>query len=151
MTKNQEIITRLVAEVGALLPDFLKDPVDFGMSNGNAAFAVIDSAGAISGQIFGTDKNRGRGCFGIVQRKLLQVWCTGYATGHFEELVYSRQIDDSTFGISRPDFIGWEGGIPLYLEDGSAIAAAFSGFRGEKDIEIIEKAAAKIQGLHKKH
>ena len=147
---NQDIAQTLVDGISALIPEFLKDPIDFGMSGGNAACVVIDNSGRIYGQIFGTDHNRGRGIFGIAQRKVMQVWCTGYATGRFEELVYSRQVDDAPFGINRPDFIGWEGGIPLLLEDGSLLSAAFSGFRGEKDIAIIEKAASAIKGLRLK-
>ena len=83
-------------------------------------------------------------------RKVIQVWSTGYATGRFEELVYGGQLDDSVFGINRPDFIGWPGGVPLLLPDGTLIAAAFSGFRGKKDVEIIERAAATIPGLRVK-
>ena len=144
---SQAIAQILVEGISALVPEFLKDPIDFGMSAGNAACVVIDSSGRIYGRIFGDDHNRGRGIFGIAQRKVMQVWCTGYATGRFEELVYSRKLDDSPFGINRPDFIGWEGGIPLLLTDGSMLAAAFSGFRGENDIAIIEKAASSIKGL----
>lgn len=49
----------------------------------------------------------------------------------------------------RPDFIGWEGGVPLVAADGSVFAAAFSGFRGEKDTEIVVRAAATV-GLRPK-
>ncbi len=142
-----EISEKLVEEIAKLVPEFLLDPIDMNVSLGNAAFCVIDEKGVVRGRIVGSDKNRGRFCFGIANRKVAQVWITGYATGRFEELVYSGQIDDKPYGIIRPDFIGWKGGVPLLLEDGSLIAAAFSGFRGEKDVEIIERAAAKIPGL----
>lgn len=137
----------LVDEVARLVPAFLEDPVDRKMSNGNAAVCVIDEKGRIGGRIFGSDKGRARWCFGIASRKVAQVFVTGYATGRFEELVYAKQLDDGPFGINRPDFIGWQGGVPLRLADGSLIAAAFSGFRGEKDVEIIERAAAAVPGL----
>lgn len=150
MQHSRDLSLRLVDEISALVPEFLKDPIDFGMSDGNAACVVIDPDGNISGKIFGNDHNRGRGIFGIVQRKATQVWCTGYATGRFEELVYSRQLDDTPFGIIRPDFIGWEGGIPLLLEDGRLWAAAFSGFRGENDIAIIQMAVGRIKELRLK-
>jgi glc operon protein GlcG len=117
------------------------------MSGGNAAFAVIDGNGLVRGRIFGTNKAKARWCFGIVNRKVIQVWSTGYATGRFEELVYGGQLDDEPFGINRPDFIGWRGGVALLVGDGSLLAAAFSGFRGEKDVEIIERAARNIPGL----
>jgi hypothetical protein len=151
MPDSPAIAAQLVEEVAKLIPEFLRDPADREMSKGgNAAFAVIDTAGGVHGRIFGNDKAKGRWCFGIVNRKLIQVWSTGYATGRFEELVYAGKLDDEPFGINRPDFIGWEGGVPLLLSDGSLIAAAFSGFRGFNDVAIVERAAAKIPGLRVK-
>ncbi len=141
------IAERLVEEVARLFPEFLRDPVDHEMSKGNAAVCVIDATGQFHGRIFGDDRGRGRWCFGIVNRKALQVWSTGYATGRFEELVYSGKLDESRFGINRPDFIGWQGGVALELEDGTPLAAAFSGFRGEKDVEIVVRAAQAVGGL----
>ena len=135
-----KIAEQFVEEVSKLVPEFLEDPIDFKMSQGNCAFCVIDEVGFVRGRIFGTDKAKGRWCFGIVNRKVIQVWSTGYATGLFEKLVYAGQLDDAPFGINRPDFIGWEGGVPWLLEDGSEIAAAFSGFRGIKDVEIVRRA-----------
>ena len=135
-----------VDEVAKLVPQFLEDPVDRGMSQGNAAVCVIDSEGGVHGRIFGGDKGRGRAVFGVAQRKALQVWMTGYATGRFEELVYAGKLDDSQFGIIRPDFIGWRGGVPFTAADGSRVAAAFSGFRGVKDVEILARASAALGG-----
>ena len=137
----------LVREIIRLFPTFMEDPIDAERSKGNAALSVIDPAGGIHGHIFGDDKARGRWCFGIVNRKVIQVWSTWYATGRFEELVYSGKLDEGKFGVNRPDFIGWEGGVPLITADGSLLAAAFSGFRGIKDIEIITSAARAIPGL----
>jgi len=151
MIDSTAIADQLVEEVAKLIPEFLQDPIDREMSKGgNAAFAVIDTTGAVRGRIFGNDRAKGRWSFGIVNRKAIQVWSTGYATGRFEELVYAGKLDDEPFGINRPDFIGWEGGVPLLLADGSLIAAAFSGFRGTKDVEMVERAAAKIPGLRVK-
>jgi len=145
------VTEQLIEEVAKLVPEFLQDPIDAQMSGGgNAACAVIDEKGLVRGRIFGTDKAKARWSFGIANRKVIQVWSTGYATGRFEELVYGGQLDDSVFGINRPDFIGWPGGVPLLLPDGTLIAAAFSGFRGKKDVEIIERAAANIPGLRVK-
>lgn len=137
----------LVDEVERLLPEFLRDPIDRDMSRGNAAVCAIDPSGRFHGRIFGDDKAKGRWCFGIGSRKVIQVWSTGYATGKFEELVYAGKLDESTFGVNRPDFIGWEGGVALQTADGALLAAAFSGFRGVKDVEIIVRAAAKVPGL----
>jgi hypothetical protein len=36
---------------------------------------------------------------------------------------------------------------PLALADGSLLAAAFSGFRGVKDVEILTRAADAVLGL----
>lgn len=138
------IASQLLEEITRLMPEYLKDPVDLQMSQGNAAAAVITPCGAFHGRLFGDDKGRSRWLFGIVNRKVMQVWSTGYATGRFEELVYSGKLDEGRFGINRPDFIGWMGGVPLLLDDGSLLAAAFSGFRGEKDVEIVERAALKL-------
>jgi uncharacterized protein GlcG (DUF336 family) len=135
---------QLVDEVTKMLPEFLKDPIDFGISNGNLAVCIIAPDGATCGRIFGDDKSRGRFSFGIVNRKAMQVWSTGYATGRFEQLVFSGHLDEGPFGINKPDFIGWEGGVPLLTDDGSLVAAAFSGMRGTSDIAIIERAAAKV-------
>ena len=137
----------LAEEVGRLLPEFLRDPIDAKMYANGAAVCVIDACGRIHGRIFGEDKGRGRWCFGIATRKVAQVWQTGYATGRFEELVYAGKLDEGKFGVNRPDFIGWQGGVPLRRPDGLPVAAAFSGIRGEKDVEIVERAAA-IVGLN---
>ena len=138
---------QLIDEVARLFPVFLEDPVEREFSQGVGAVAVIEPNGRIHGQIFGNDKVRGRVSLGIAMRKLSQGWCTGYATGHFEELVYSGQLDDGKFGVPRPDFIGWEGGVPLEAADGSLFAVAYSGFHGVKDIEILVRAAAAVPGL----
>ena len=146
-TAGPQIAAQLVEEVATLVPEFLADPIDLQMSQGNAAFCAIDDRGGFHGRIFGDDKTKGRFCFGIVNRKAIQVWSTGYPTGRFEELVYTGKLDDKPFGIIRPDFIGWKGGLPLLLPDGTPLSAAFSGFRGIKDLEIVEQAVAKIPGL----
>lgn len=141
---NHHLAIRLVDEVAKLMPAFLQDPVDREKSQGNGALCVIDSCGRFYGRIFGEDKARGRGVLGIATRKVAQVWQTGYATGRFEELVYAGKLDEGKFGLNRPDFIGWLGGVPLRRPDGAPVAAAFSGFRGESDVAIIERAAAVI-------
>lgn len=138
------IAQRLVDEVTKLLPEFLANPTDFEISSGNVAVAIIAPDGSTCGRIYGDDKAKGRFSFGIVNRKAMQVWSTGYATGRFERLVYGGQLDEQPFGINKPDFVGWDGGVPLLTPDGALVAAAFSGLRGIKDIEIIERAAAAV-------
>lgn len=137
----------LILAVERLMPEFLEDPIDGPQSKGNAAVLVIEPSGRMHGRIFGTDADRGRWCFGIASRKVSQVWRTGYATGEFETLVYAGRLDEGKFGVNRPDFIGWQGGVALEGEGGALVAAAFSGFRGTKDVEIIERASAAVPGL----
>lgn len=137
----------MVEAVARLVPEFLQDPIDRDMCQGNAAVCIVEPGGRFCGRIFGSDAARGRWYFGIAGRKVMQVWATGYATGRFEELVYSGRLDEAKFGINRPDFIGWQGGVPLLLPDGAMMAAAFSGFRGVNDVAIIERAAATVPGV----
>jgi glc operon protein GlcG len=141
------IAQQIVDEVARLFPVFLEDPIDREMSKGNAAVCVLDAHGEFHGRILGTDKAKARWCFGIANRKVIQVWSTGYATGRFEQLVYAGKVDDTQFGINRPDFIGWEGGVPLVLDDGSFMAAAFSGIRGVNDVAIIVRAVQAVPGV----
>jgi uncharacterized protein GlcG (DUF336 family) len=147
MSAPSSIAQQIVDEVSRLFPLFLEDPIDREMSKGTAAICVLDASGQFQGRIFGTDKAKARWCFGIANRKVIQVWSTGYATGRFEEMVYAGKLDDTQFGINRPDFIGWEGGVPLVLDDGSLMAAAFSGIRGVNDVAIIVRAVAAIPGV----
>jgi uncharacterized protein GlcG (DUF336 family) len=142
------IAEQLVQEIIALQPTILTDAVEHNHSGGgNAACLLIDPVGGVHGRIFGDDKTRGRNCLAIATKKALQVWATGVATGRFEELVYSKQLSEGSFGLSRPELIGWLGGVPLTFADGSLLAAAFSGYRGETDVDVIVRAATRVAGL----
>jgi uncharacterized protein GlcG (DUF336 family) len=134
----------LVSRVEALYPEYAKDPLDVQWHHGNAAVLVLDEDGRVHGRVFGTDKEHGQKCLQVATRKVLQVWRTGYHTGRFEELVYAGRLDEGKFGLQRPDLIGWQGGVPLLAPDGRLVAAAFSGFRGASDVEILERAAAAV-------
>jgi glc operon protein GlcG len=134
---------RLIAEVTRLCPEYLSDPLDTQWNHGNAAVVAIEPGGGFHGRIFGDDKAKGQGCYQVATRKVLQVWRTGHYTGRFEELVYAGKLNEGDFGLQRPDLIGWEGGVP-FDGPGGLIATAFSGFRGIKDIEILERAAQAI-------
>ncbi len=138
---------QLLNEVIRLFPSFLEDPVDAAQCRGNAGVYLFDPSGRVFGHVFGTDKALARQFLGLAHRKALQVWSTGYATGRFEELVYAGKLDECQFGVNRPDFIGWEGGVPFVLPDGSLLAAGFSGFRGMNDVAILKRAAAAVPGL----
>ena len=146
---SPSISQQLIAQVIRLYPSYITDPLDVQWNHGNAAAVVIEPDGEFHGHIFGDDKSIGQKCYQIATRKVLQVWRTGYPTGRFEELVYTGKLNENNFGVQRPDLIGWEGGIPILAPDGRLIAAAFSGFRGIKDVEILQRAAEAV-GLQMK-
>jgi len=64
-------------------------------------------------------------------RKPRRLWMTGRATGRYEELVYAKRSTPQKYGINHPDFIGWDGGLPVVAADGTKLAVAMSGFTGE--------------------
>jgi uncharacterized protein GlcG (DUF336 family) len=142
-TRISEIIDQIINEVELSIPEYMKDPADRKISEGNVAICIIDMQGRISGKLFGNDKNKGRGFYNIAWKKASQVWMTGYATGKFEELVYSKKISCEQFGLSKPDLIGWEGGQPVKINKDTELAIGFSGLRGIHDLEIVSRAVAK--------
>jgi uncharacterized protein GlcG (DUF336 family) len=135
-----DTIVRLIAAVEQLIPEYMADPEDKNISGGNLAICIIDEDNNVFGKLIGPDKIKTRQSGKIAWTKASQVWITGYKTGEFEKLVYSGQIDEQKFGIIRPDFLGWEGGQPVTLKDGSRLSIGFSGFRGISDLEIVVKA-----------
>ncbi len=52
-------------------------------------------------------------------------------------------IDESTYGIVKPDLIGWDGGQPIRLQDGTVLSVGFSGIN---DLDIVIKAVAEVEG-----
>jgi glc operon protein GlcG len=95
--------------------------------------------------MFGTNRPRQRQSYKVAWTKASQVWLTGYKTGEYERLVFTKQVGENANGIEAPDLIGWEGGQPLALADGSVLSVGFSGFRGTIDIEIMVKALEAAQ------
>ena len=140
---NQSLlIENILAVIEKLLPEYLANPVDFGIGGGNAAVCIIDSEGRVYGRMFGDDKNRQREIFRVASKKATQVWITGIPTGVYERMVYTGEINPDQFGIMHPDFIGWEGGQPIALDPETQISVGFSGMRGVNDLEIASKAVA---------
>jgi glc operon protein GlcG len=43
--------------------------------------------------------------------------------------------------------VGWLGGQPVTLRDGTKLSVGFSGFRGISDLEIVVKALEKINTI----
>lgn len=134
---------KLIAAVESLIPEYMANPEDKNISNGNVSICIIDVDNNVYGKLYGPDKIRCRQSYKIAWTKASQVWITGYKTGEFEKLVYSGQLDDSKFGIIKPDFLGWEGGQPVVLKDGTTWSIGFSGFRGTSDLEIVVRAILK--------
>lgn len=137
-------IDQLLANIEALVPDYMAIPEDYSKSKGVASVCIISEDGSIYGKVFGTDKLRRKDSFRIAWAKASQVWITGYKTNKYERLVFSDQIDYHTFGISLPDLVGYEGGQPVALPDGTKLSIGFSGFRGVSDLEIVQNALEKV-------
>lgn len=133
-------IEKLITCIEELVPVYMSIPEDQAKSNGVASLCIIDEDGRIYGKVFGTDKLRGRDSFRIAWTKASQVWITGIKTNEYEKLVFADQIDPQPFGIKLPDLVGWLGGQPVTLLDGTKISVGFSGFRGTSDLEIVVKA-----------
>ena len=139
-------INQLLATIEALVPEYMAIPEDQAKSKGVASLCMIGEDGQVYGKIFGTDKLRGRDSFKIAWTKASQVWITGFKTNEYERMIFTDQIDYHTFGIPLPDLIGYEGGQPITLRDGTKLAVGFSGFRGTSDLEIVLKAMEKVNG-----
>ena len=140
---NEELVTTInlmITEIEKLMPAYMENPVDKGIADGNCAVCIIDEKGNIHGKMFGTDKPRQRQSYKVAWTKASQVWLTGYKTGEYERMVFNKIVDENANGIEAPDLIGWEGGQPLTLADGSVLSVGFSGFRGTIDLEIMVKA-----------
>lgn len=144
----KDIANKILQAADKLLPKFLENPLDMNLNNGNVAMCIIDEVGQVHGKMWGDDKIRMRDVYFNAWRKGNQVWITGIASGKYEELVFTKQIDPEKFGIKHPDFIGWEGGLPIVIGD-AQIAVAVSGMRGEMDLEIIRQSVKEAGGTVK--
>jgi hypothetical protein len=136
---------KLFAAIEALIPEFCKNQVDFGVNNGNLAVFLIGPNGEIFGQTFGKDMPKCRDTSITAWKKASQVWLTRVATGEYERKVFNGEVEWWNYGVMKSDLIGWNGGIPAVMDDGTEIALGFSGFRGETDVELLE-AALKVAG-----
>lgn len=146
MEKSKEHIVNLIQKIDELIPLYMGKDEDKAISSGNVAVCIINEAGEIFGKLFvHNNKIRARESFRVAWIKASQVWLTGMKTGEYEKKVYSGEINEGTIGISKPDLIGWEGGQPITLKDGSILSVGFSGYRGVTDLEIVLKALAQIE------
>ncbi len=140
----KEQIAQALLVIENLIPEYLQIEEDKRISNGNVAICIIDEDGVIYGQMYGEDKPRRRQSYKVAWTKASQVWLTGVKTGEYEKMVFNNIVDENANGIDAPDLIGWQGGQPLTLKDGTKLSIGFSGFRGTTDLEIVEKAFSKL-------
>ena len=139
-----ETIERIIAEAEKLIPEYMQNEADKRIANGNVSICIIDPDGKVYGRMFGTNKIRSRESFRVAWTKASQVHITGMKTGEFEKLAFNDELDENKFGIERPDYIGWEGGQPISLMDGTVLSVGFSGFRGVVDLEIVVRALSEV-------
>jgi uncharacterized protein GlcG (DUF336 family) len=139
------VIEKLLSAIQELVPVYMAIPEDNAISRGVCSVCIIDEQGQLYGRLFGTDKIHCRDSYKIAWTKASQVWITGYKTNEYERLVFADRIDHRKFGINMPDMIGWEGGQPVTLKDGTKLSVGFSGFRGTSDLEIVRKALEKVK------
>ncbi|MES2775616.1 MAG: hypothetical protein V4722_15680 [Bacteroidota bacterium] len=144
---NAEItitINKLFEAIERLIPVYMNDPADKCISNGNLAACIIDQHGVVHGKMFGTDMPRLRQSYKVAWTKASQVLLTGVKTGEYEKMVFNKEVDENANGIEAPDLIGWEGGQPLVMKNGTRFSVGFSGFRGITDLEIMVRAMDSI-------
>ncbi len=133
-------IERLILSIEKLIPEYMQSSEDREISNGNVAVCIIDESGIVYGRMFGSNKARLRQSYKVAWTKASQVWLTGVKTGEYERMVFNKEVGENANGIEAPDLIGWEGGQPIKLEDGTILSVGFSGFRGVVDLEIVVRA-----------
>lgn len=135
----KQLTELLFAEIEKLIPVYTSNPLD-SFAEGNVAICILDENGNVYAKIWGDNKLKGRQFFKNAWIKASQVWITGMKTGEYEQKLYNNEFDEEKYGISKPDLIGWEGGQPIELKDGTLLSVGFSGFRGINDLDIVVKA-----------
>jgi len=147
---NKEItvtINKLFEAIEKLIPEYMQNPDDKCISNGNLAACIIEENGLVHGKMFGTDKPRLTQSYKVAWSKASQVLLTGVKTGEYEKMVFNKEVGENANGIDAPDLIGWEGGQPLTMKNGTKFSVGFSGFRGTTDLEIMVKALNSVEQL----
>jgi uncharacterized protein GlcG (DUF336 family) len=138
-------VEKLLAAIEKRIPEYMANPDDAKISNGNLAVCIIDANGNVFGRLFGTDKIHQRNSYRIAWIKASQVWLTGIKTGEYEKLVYTGRTVPEQLGLSKPDLIGWDGGQPVVIDGTTTLSIGFSGLRGESDLDIVTKAVTEIR------
>ena len=135
---------KLIQKLEDMLPRYMENEFDRNLNKGNVSVCIIDENGNVYGKMFGKDKITSRNTYRIAWTKASQVMLTGMKTGEFEKKVFNGEIQEHQYGLSRPDFIGWDGGQPISLKDGTKLSVGFSGFRGIIDLEIVVKSIEEL-------
>ncbi|ADY52752.1 hypothetical protein Pedsa_2200 [Pseudopedobacter saltans DSM 12145] len=143
----ESTVKQIIFHIESMVPQYMEIPEDRQKANGNVAVCIIEGDGTVHGKIFGENKIKGRDIFRVAWLKASQVWITGYQTGEYEQLIFTNQLQEDENGIRKPDMIGWEGGQPIYLKDGTMLSIGFSGFRGQTDLEIVKRAVEAAQTI----
>ncbi len=138
-TNIKHFVEKFTKTLDSLVPEYSKNPLD-AFANGNVAVCILDENGNLYGKIWGENKIQGRRFAELAWKKATQVWITGMKTGEYEKKLFNEEFEEGLYGISKPDLIGWEGGQPIVLHDGTELSVGFSGFRGINDLEIVVKA-----------
>ena len=145
MNTSSVQIECLIQKLEELLPLYMQNEDDRNLTNGNVAVCIIDESGSVYGKIFSNgNKIRARESYRVAWTKASQVWLTGMKTGEYEKKIFNGEINERIAGINKPDLIGWEGGQPIRLKDGTKFSVGFSGFRGISDLDIVLKALEQI-------
>ena len=138
------LIDEMLTEAGKLIPHYMQNNEDERIAHGNCAACIIDEDGNVYGRLYGINKIRARESYRVAWTKASQVWITGLKTGEYEKKFFNGEVTEC--GIEVPDLIGWEGGQPLTLKDGTRLSVGFSGIRGIYDLEIMVKALQVVEG-----
>ena len=71
------IIDGIFDAIEKLIPQYMQEPLDKNIANGNVAVCIIDDKGKVYGKMFGTNKPRLRQSYRVAWVKASQVWLTG--------------------------------------------------------------------------
>jgi len=143
-TEFQTLSNAIGDEIARMLPTVLQASEDWSIGQGNCVLCAMDDEGNTAMRIYGTDPVRQRQAALVAHKKALQVWRTGHATGSFEALVYTGQLNPDASGIPHPEFIGWQGGVEAETTTGERLVLAFSGLRGEQDVAVLRTAGEQL-------
>ncbi len=143
----QNTINKLFSSIEKWIPVYMNVPDDKNISNGNVAACIITEDGAVHGKMFGSNNAKLRHSYKVAWTKASQVWLTGFKTGDYERMIFNKELEENGNGIEAPDLIGWQGGQPLIMKNGTRLAVGFSGFRGVTDLEIMVKALAEAEAV----